>query len=121
VLAGDWTQGFDSAVVEARVGKGADERVVVVLRAQDLPPVKLYVDPRTGDVRRTEQLALAEGVGGIPTQGELGDHRKVLGGLRLPFRMSTSNEHAGATIFTVESVKPVKGDPSALFVGPATL
>jgi hypothetical protein len=35
--------------------------------------------------------------------------------------VSTSDEHAGATIFTVESVKQVKGDPTAPFVGPAKL
>lgn len=120
VLAGDWTHGFDEAVVESRVGKGADLRVVVVLRAKDLPPMKLHVDPVRGDVRRLEQIQLAEGVGGIPVTGELGDYRKALG-LRLPFRMSTFNEHSGATIIEVEAVKQVKGELDPLFTGPAKL
>jgi CubicO group peptidase (beta-lactamase class C family) len=120
VLAGDFTRGFDQAVVEGRVGKGKDERVVVVLRAKGLPPVKLLVDPRSGDVRRLEQVQLAEGVGGIPSQGELGDYRKALG-LRLPFRISTFNEHSGATILEVDGVKRIEGDTTALFAGPAKL
>jgi CubicO group peptidase (beta-lactamase class C family) len=120
MLAGDWTRGFDEATVEGRVGKGADERVVVILRAKDLPPMKLYVDPKRGDVRSIEQVVLAEGVGGIQTESELGEFRKALG-LRLPHRLSTHNEHAGATTFEVESVKKAKGDPADLFGGPAKL
>jgi CubicO group peptidase (beta-lactamase class C family) len=120
MLAGDWTRGFSKATVEGRVGKGADERVVVVLRTDDLPPMKLYVDPKRGDVRSTEQIVLAEGAGAIPTQSELGEFRKVLG-LRLPHRVSTSNEHSGPTIFEVEVVKKAEGDPAALFTGPAKL
>jgi CubicO group peptidase (beta-lactamase class C family) len=120
MMSGDWTRGFDEAVVEGRVGKGADERIVVVLRAKDLPPVKLLVDPARGDVRGIEYLQLSEGIGGIPIEGELGNYRKALG-LRLPFRVSSSNEHSGATIFEVESVKPVEGDRSQLFAGPAKL
>lgn len=120
LMAGDWTRGFDEAVVEGRTGKGADERIVVVLRAKDLPPVKLLVDPVRGDVRGLEYVQLAEGIGGIPLENELGDYRKALG-LRLPFRMSSSNEHSGPTFFEVEAVKPVKGDRTELFVGPAKL
>jgi CubicO group peptidase (beta-lactamase class C family) len=120
LLAGDWTRGFDEATVEGRVGKGADERIVVVLRAKDLPPVKLFVDPVRGEVRHVEYVQLSEGIGGIPVEGDLGDYRNALG-VRLPFRMSNENEHAGATIFEIESVKPVKGDRSQLFVGPAAL
>jgi CubicO group peptidase (beta-lactamase class C family) len=120
MMLGDWTRGFDEAVVEGRVGKGADERIVVVLRAKDLPPVELLVDPVRGEVRGTEHVALTEGMGGIPTKGELGDYRRALG-VRMPFRMSTDNEHTGATILEVETVKPFEGDRSQLFVGPAKL
>lgn len=121
MMIGDWTRGFDEAVVEGRVGKGADERIVVVLRAKDLPPVKLLVDPKRGEVRGLEYVQLAEGIGGIPVEAELGDYRKALGGLRLPYRMSSSNEHSGPTIFEVEKVKPVEGDQAPLFAGPAKL
>jgi hypothetical protein len=121
MMSGDWTRGFDEAVVEGRVGKGKDERIVVILRAKDLPPVKLLVDPKRGDVRGIEYVQLSEGIGGIPVESELGDHRKALGGLRLPFRTKTRNEHTGDTIFEVEKVVPVKGDLAQLFVGPAKL
>lgn len=120
LLAGDWTQGFDDATVEGRVGKGAEERIVVVLRVKDLPPMKLYVDPKRGDVRSTESITLVEGAGAIPNQSELGEFRKVLG-LRLPHRISSTNEHSGPTILEVESVEQVKGDPAQLFRGPAKL
>lgn len=120
LMAGDWTRGFDEAVVEGRTGKGADERIIVVLRAKDLPPVKLLVDPVRGDVRGLEYMQLAEGIGGIPLKNELGEYRKALG-LRLPFRMSSSNEHSGDTIFEVEKVTKVEGDRAPLFVGPAKL
>jgi hypothetical protein len=120
LMAGDWTRGFDEAVVEGRTGKGADERIIVMLRAKDLPPVKLLVDPVRGDVRGLEYVQLAESIGGIPLENELGDYRKALG-LRLPFRMTSSNEHSGESIFEVEKVEPVKGDRAPLFVGPAKL
>lgn len=110
----DWTHGWDSAVVEDRVGEGKDERVVVVLRVEGLPSAKVLVDPKTGDVTGSEQMPLAEGLGPIPTKGELSDYRKALG-LRLPHRVSASNEHAGATIFEVETVKKAEGDPATLF------
>lgn len=120
ILAGDWTRGFDSATVESRVGKGADERLVVVLRAKDLPPAKLFVDPKTGDVRGSETIVLAEGAGAIPTTGEQADHRSVLG-LRIPHRVTSDNEHSGPTIFEVEAVKKLADDPAAWFTGPAKL
>lgn len=119
LMAGDWTRGFDEAVVEGRTGKGADERIIVVLRAKDLPPVKLLVDPVRGDVRGLEYVQLAEGIGGIPLKNELGDYRKAQG-LRLPFRMSSHNEHSGTTIFEVAKVAKAADDP-AQFVGPAKL
>lgn len=120
MMIGDWTQGFDEATVEGRVGEGKDERVVVVLRTKDLPPMKVLVDPKTGDVRGMESVQLAEGAGAIPTTSELGDFRTQLG-IRLAHRVSSSNEHAGPTIFEVESVKKASGDPTALFTGPAKL
>jgi len=120
MMSGDWTRGFDEAVVEGRVGKGADERIVVILRAKDLPPVKLLVDPKRGDVRGIEYVQLSEGIGGIPVEGELGEYRKALG-MRLPYLMSSNNEHSGPTIFEVEKVAAVKGDRAQLFVKPEKL
>lgn len=118
-VSGDWTQGYDDARVDGRVGEGKDERVVVLLRAEGLPPAKLFVDPRTGDVTATETMPISEGIGAIPSKGELGEVRTVLG-LRLPHRVSSSNEHSGAMILRVESVKKAAGDPATLF-GRATL
>lgn len=117
---GNWTKGWDGATVEDRVGKGKDERVVVVLRAEGLPPAKLHIDPKTGDVTASEIMALSEGTGAIPSEGEVGDYRTALG-LRLPHRVSSSNEHSGATIFEVESVKKAQGDPATLFGRPKDL
>lgn len=113
-LQGDFRRGFDEAVVGGRQGEGKDERIVVVLRAEALPPIQLHVDPRRGDIRAIEQIQLNEGAGPIPTKTELSDFRRALG-LRLPHRMRTEDEHSGATIFEVESVKKAEGDPAALF------
>ena len=113
-FAGDWSQGFDQAVVTGRQGEGKDERVLVALRAGDLPPIRLHVDPRRGDVRSAKHVQLTEGTGPIPMQTELSDFRRALG-LRLPHRIRTQNEHSGATIFEVDSVKKVQGDAAPLF------
>ncbi|MCX4247553.1 serine hydrolase [Paraliomyxa miuraensis] len=117
---GDFTAGWDGATVEDRVGEGKDERVVVVLRAEGLPPAKVFVDPKTGKVTATEQMSLSEGVGVIPAKGEVGEYRKALG-LELPHRVSSFNEHSGATIFEIESVKKAEGDLATLFGRPKDL
>jgi hypothetical protein len=48
---------------------------------------------------------------------ELSDFREVLG-LRLPHRVSSSNERTGASISVIESVKRFEGDTAALFSRP---
>ncbi len=113
MLLGDWSAGFDQASVEARQGKGADERIVVMLRADGLPPAKIFVDPKTGDVRAIEMSQLDESSGMIPMKIEQSDFRRAKG-LRLPYRFRSYNVHSGSTIFETESVKKVAADP-ALF------
>lgn len=120
LLVGDWTRGYDSATVEGRTGKGADERIVVVLRAKDLPPTKLLIDPKTGDVRGSASTQLTEGAGAIASTSEIGRHRTILG-LRMPGRVTATSEPSGNTIFEIETVTKVEGDTAALFTGPATL
>lgn len=120
LLVGDWTRGYDSATVEGRTGKGADERIVVVLRAKDLPPTKLLIDPKTGDVRGSASTQLTEGAGAIASTSEIGRHRTVLG-LRVPGRVTATSEPSGDTIFEIETVTKVEGDTAGLFTGPAAL
>ncbi|MCA9705785.1 MAG: serine hydrolase [Myxococcales bacterium] len=116
-MMGDWTRGYDRVEVEGRRGEGDDERIVVVLRAGDLPPLTALVDPKRGEIRATQQVQLAEGAGTIPVQTELHDYRRAAG-LRLPHRIRTQNVHAGATVFEVQSVARAQGDPAALFGRP---
>lgn len=114
LTVGDWSAGFDDARVEGWASRDGKELVEVVLRAKDLPPRRLLVDPKTGDVLGFDAVELAEGAGGIPTQGEVGEYRRELG-LRLPHHLRSFNVHAGATIFEVETVTKAQGDPAELF------
>lgn len=117
MLVGDWSAGFDTAAVERREGTGKEERIVVSLRAEPLPPMKLYVDPETGDVVGAEQAVLDEGAGIIPVRLEQSDFRRARG-LRLPHHLRSRNVHAGDTIFEIESVGVAEGDPATLFSPP---
>ena len=114
LLAGNWTQGYESAEVEGRTTHDGKEVIEVILRAKDLPPMKVYVDEKSGEPQATEQQQLAEGVGTIGMKGTLSDYKKSMG-FRIPHRVRTYNVHSGATTFEVESVKTAEGDPAELF------
>jgi len=113
-VAGDWRRGADEARVEGFVEREGKTLVEVTLRAKDLPPMTLLLDPKSGEVRATKQFTLAEGMGAIPNKGELSDYRRVLG-LNLPHRVSTTNVHSGPTILKVEAVKKFEGDRATFF------
>lgn len=111
---GDWRRGYDDARVEGRATRDGKELVEVVLRAEGLPPRRIFIDPKSGDVLSIELSELAEGMGAIPSTATQAEYQRALG-LRLPHRLRTFNVHSGATILEVESVKKAEGDPAELF------
>ena len=83
-----------------------DELEVYVLKLSrgDLPPVTIYIDSITGDVLKSEAVALQEGGIGIPIVARLEDYRDFYG-VRIPFRMISENEASGRTIVQYESIE----------------
>ena len=100
---GDWRDYFDSV----RVLRSAelDDRQVYVLKLRwgDLPEATIYVDVVTGDILKSEGVALTEGLGGIPVVTQFEDYREFRG-LRIPFRVISSNEASGSTIIQYQNI-----------------
>ncbi|MFC1964424.1 hypothetical protein ACFLWG_00235, partial [Chloroflexota bacterium] len=101
---GDWRDFYDS--IQVLRSDKLDEQEVYVLKLSrgDLPPATIYVDSITGDVLRSEVVALQEGGIGIPIIARLEDYRDVYG-VRIPFRMISENEASGRTIVQYESIE----------------
>ncbi|MCH9686114.1 MAG: beta-lactamase family protein [Deltaproteobacteria bacterium] len=120
MLVGDWRRGIEDVSVDGVVKQDDKELVKVVLRPKDLPQLEFHIDPTNGEIRRSRQVQLNEGVGGIPSRGTAEDYRTVLG-LRIPHRLVTRNEPSGETIFEVKTVRKAKGDAATLYAAPTDL
>lgn len=101
---GDWRDFYDS--IHMTRSQELDGRKVYVLRLEssNLPPVTIYVDTTTGDVLRAEVIVLQEGGIAIPVTTNYEDYRDVYG-IRIPFRMTSSNEQSGRTIIQYDAIK----------------
>ncbi len=77
---------------------------VLELRRGDLPEATIYVDTVTGDILKSEGVALSEGDIGIPMVTRFEDYREFRG-VRIPFRGTTSNEASGSTIIRYQIIE----------------
>lgn len=103
VMFGDWRNAYVSeTLLRTQTSEGGDIHVIE-LRAAELPSTLIHVDAKTGDVIEVHSQVLAAGGQRIPTVVELSDYRKVEG-MRLPFRIESSNPHTGTTIVTLTAV-----------------
>ena len=103
-LARDWKRSFDEVRVVGRTKVGDTETVLVELRAGELPPYEIAVDPKTGDVLQLEYAQKLDSGGLLPTTIRFEDYRRVPGGLRLPFRTITRNDPEGETILQLTKI-----------------
>ena len=103
-ISDDWRDFFDSIRV-LNTGE-LDGRKVYVLKLQrgELPPVTVYVDADTGDVLRSETIALGLGGIGTPVASRYEDYREVHG-IRIPFRIVSSNEESGRSVIQYETIE----------------
>ncbi len=103
-LSDDWRDFFDS--IRVLYTRELDGRKGYVLKLQrgELPPVTVYVDADTGDVLRSETIVL--GLGGIdtPVGSRYEDYREVHG-VRIPFRLVSSDEESGRTIIQYDTIE----------------
>ena len=90
-ISDDWRDSFDSIPVLS-TGE-LDGRKVYLLKLQrgELPPATFYVDADTGDLLKSETIALARGR--IPVVSLYEDYREVHG-IRIPFRVVARNDSA---------------------------
>lgn len=79
-----------------------------------LPPTLIHVDAKTGDVIEAHSREVAPGGLTIPMTTKLSDYRNVQG-MRLPFRIESSNPHTGTTLVTIEQVHTKQRDEPGRF------
>ena len=103
-ISDDWRDFFDSLRVLS-TGE-VDRKKVYVLRLQrgEVPRVTVHVDANNGDLLKSETILLAKGGIGIPVVIRYEDYREVHG-LRIPFRLVSSNELSGRSVFQYDTIK----------------
>lgn len=98
--AGDWWQFFDEITVVRATTLAEAPVYEMAMRRGDLPRVTAYVDAETGDVVRTDELALIGGGLMIPVTSTYEDFREVAG-LRIPFTTTSWTEQSGSVVISI--------------------
>ncbi|PRP90831.1 Beta-lactamase precursor [Enhygromyxa salina] len=114
VMFGDWRDHFESETVLRTDNDARGEVHVVELRSEGLPAVQIHVDAKTGDVIEIHAHALSAQGLRVPTTVKLSDYRKVEG-MRLPFRVESSNPQTGTTVVTLDEVHANQSDEPGRF------
>ena len=114
-LDGDWRDFFDS--IQVLRSDKLEECEVYILRLErnELPPLTIYIDATTGDILKSVMVVLSTGYIGIPVETIYEDYREV-NGVRIPFRIISSNEHSGRTIIQREAVETNLDIDSVFFI-----
>ena len=104
-ISDDWRDFFDS--IRVLYTEELDGRKVYVLKLKrgELPVVTVYVDAETGDLLKTETIVLARGDIGIPVVQRYEDYREVVHGMRIPFRLVSSNELSGRSVIQYDTIE----------------
>ncbi|KIG17125.1 Beta-lactamase [Enhygromyxa salina] len=114
VMFGDWRDYYESeTILRTEPGEAGDVHVIE-LRSGELPSTRIHVDAKTGDVLEVHAQELAAGGLRIPTTVKLSDYRTVKG-LRLPFRMESSNAHTGTSVVTIDAVHTKQAEQADRF------
>lgn len=101
---GDWSE-FYGTIEVIRAGEFEGRPVhLVKLAGGKTPATTLYVDSQSGDVVKQESTLLVDGLGSIPVINLFEDFREVKG-LRIPFRLISSNDQNGKTIIQFNRIE----------------
>ncbi len=107
----DFRTMFDKVLLE---GEGEHEGIAyweLSGHRADHPPIAIYVEKATGDIRRATVFNVIEGAGTLPSNVSFNDYREVKG-MRVPHEMIVDNEAGGATTVNVQKVETgVQPDP----------
>lgn len=90
----DWRDYYDSIKVTGTSEIGGKAVYKVLLKAQDLPAVTVYIDQLSGDVLKARTQVLIPSMGSINMRIEYQDYREKHG-LRLPFKTTINNPMMG--------------------------
>ena len=99
----DWLDYVDSVKVLRSTELDDRRAYVLELRGGNVPEATIYVDALIGDILKSEGEVLTEGLGGISTVTQFEDYREFRG-LRIPFRVISSNEASGSTIIQYQNI-----------------
>ncbi|HEY5650412.1 MAG TPA: serine hydrolase domain-containing protein [Acidimicrobiia bacterium] len=102
--AGDWWQFFDEITVVRATTLDEAPVYEMAMRRENLPRVTAYVDARTGDVIRTDELALIGGGLMIPVTSTYEDFREVAG-LRIPLTTTSWTEQSGSVVMSIDEIE----------------
>jgi len=100
---GDWRDNYDSVSVLDTADEDGRRVVRVRLKPENSPGKTMYVDAETGDVIRTDGVAISDLIN-IPTTTRFEDFRTV-DGMRIPFVTIAENDWSGRVIVTIEKAE----------------
>jgi hypothetical protein len=104
VIAADWRKYFDNIAVDRVDTIDGQKSYVVTLTMSSDVSCTSYINTDTGLVMQEEVGILHKGAGRINTTFTYGDYKEVEG-VRLPMRISISNELNGEVISTIDKVE----------------
>jgi len=103
-MTGDWSDYFDSIKVLRAYTLDDKDVYVVELKSGDLPAMTVFVDAVTGDVLKSQVIAIQEGGIAISVTTRFEDFQEVYG-IRVASRAISSNEYTGRTIVEDETTE----------------
>lgn len=111
----DWSLAYDRAVVTSAGEVDGRACWAVRLHQGELPPATVFVDAETGDILREVGPGAASGPGAVVTSTTFSDFRLV-GDLRVPHVVVTSNASSGTLRAKMESIETQREIDEGLFL-----
>ncbi len=100
----DWRDFYvNTEVTKVRKIEGRDI-YILKLRGGKTPPVTLHIDAATGDILKRKTRLLVPGIDGVKVTVLYEDYREVHG-LRLPFKITSSNKLNGTTVMKYDTIE----------------
>lgn len=113
----DFRTMFDKVLLEGEGEHDGIEYWELSAHRADHPPMSIYVEKATGDIRRLTLFNVIEGAGALPVNVHFNDYREVQG-MRVPHEMIVDNEAGGSTTIKVKKVETGVQVDASLFEVP---
>jgi CubicO group peptidase (beta-lactamase class C family) len=108
---GDYVAMSDQVVYEGEEDLDSRPHWILNLIRDGRPPVRIFLDQKTGELHRADLFVTIDGAGSFPIRATFGDYR-IVEGFRIPYSFAVENQATGRVSFKVSKVEiGVKPEP----------